>query len=41
MTTREMVFAYIKSVLYVKTNIDFVNFDNSDWATNELFDAYE
>lgn len=30
-----------ESNMYVKTNIDFVNFDNSDWATNELFDAYE
>lgn len=30
-----------ESNMYVKTNIDFVNFDNSDWATNELFQAYE
>lgn len=30
-----------ESNMYVKTNIDFVNFDNSDWATNELFEAYE
>lgn len=30
-----------ESNMYVKTNIDFVNFDSSDWATNELFKAYE
>ncbi|MDO4562415.1 MAG: fibro-slime domain-containing protein [Clostridia bacterium] len=28
------------SNMYVKTNIDFVNFNNSDWATYELFTAY-
>lgn len=30
-----------ESNMYVKTNIDFVNFDSSDWAANELFKAYE
>lgn len=30
-----------ESNLYVRTNIDFVNFNNSEWATYELFDAYQ
>lgn len=30
-----------ESNLYMKTNINFVNFDNSDWATFTIFDAYE
>ena len=29
-----------QSNMYMRTNIDFVNFNNSDWATFELFDAY-
>ena len=30
-----------ESNFYMKTNINFVNFNNSDWATQSLFDAYE
>ena len=29
------------SNMYIKTNIDFVNFENSDWATSEVLQAYE
>lgn len=30
-----------ESNLYMKTNINFINFDNSDWATFTIFDAYQ
>lgn len=30
-----------ESNFYMKTNIDFVNFNNSDWSTQTLFQAYE
>ena len=29
------------SNMYIRTNINFVNFDNSDWATNEMLEAYQ
>jgi len=30
-----------ESNMYMRTNINFINFNNSDWATFELFDAYK
>ncbi|NLA86107.1 MAG: fibro-slime domain-containing protein [Clostridiales bacterium] len=30
-----------ESNFYMKTNINFVNFNNSDWATQTLFEAYQ